>query len=184
MAFEVPSAEELKTIRAREPYRADRRRTHSVAGMMPGADGDHRADRCDHETPQDSVTRYRDRKAGVRPSPKDDPLNAIVTRCSVKGAASGPLKGKRVGVKDSVCVAGIPASGGSSVLKGHVAASDATIVGADARRGRGNRRDAEHGRLRAVRRRPHQLLRTGAQSAQPGILRGRLVVRLGGGALL
>ena len=74
------------------------------------------------------MTRYRDRKAGVRPSPKDDPLNAIVTRCSVKGAASGPLKGKRVGVKDSVCVAGIPASGGSSVLKGHVAASDATIV--------------------------------------------------------
>src|SRR5208283_4688517 len=78
--------------------------------------------------PQDSVARYHDRKAGVRPSPKDDPLNAIVTRCSVKGASSGPLKGKRVGVKDSVCVAGIPASGGSSVLKGHVAASDATIV--------------------------------------------------------
>src|SRR6266436_1493843 len=79
-------------------------------------------------TPSESVTRYRDRKAGVRPSPKDDPLNAIVTRCSVKGAPSGPLKGKRVGVKDSVCVAGIPASGGSSVLKGYVAARDATIV--------------------------------------------------------
>src|SRR5262249_11135779 len=49
-------------------------------------------------------------------------------RCSVRGASSGLLKGKRVGVKDSVCVAGIPASGGSSVLKDYVSDFDATIV--------------------------------------------------------
>src|SRR5258708_18263574 len=77
--------------------------------------------------PQESVSRYRDRKAGERPSAKDDPLNAIVTRCSVKGAESGPLQGKRVGVKDSVCVAGVPASGGWSVLQGHVASCRAPL---------------------------------------------------------
>ena len=128
MAFEIPSAEELKKI-------ARANHIELTAAELSGAarnDGGQAANPQKIDAiataPQESVTRYRHRKAGTRPAPKDDPLNAIVTQCSVKGAASGPLKGKRVGVKDSVCVAGIPASGGSSVLKGHVAASDATIV--------------------------------------------------------
>lgn len=76
----------------------------------------------------ESVTRYRDRQAGERPSRADDPLNAIVRRCRVRGAASGKLAGKRIGLKDSVCVAGIPASGGSHVLQGYTPEDDATIV--------------------------------------------------------
>ena len=128
MALPIPSAEELKKI-ARENHielRPDE--IDALESMMPAQMAI--LDQIDAiaATPNDSVTRYRDRKAGVRPSPKDDPLNAIVTRCSVKGASSGPLKGKRVGVKDSVSVANIPASGGSSVLKGYVGETDATIV--------------------------------------------------------
>ena len=128
MALPVPSAEELKKI-ARENHielRADE--LDALESMMPAQMAI--LDQIDAlaATPNESVTRYRDRKAGVRPSPKDDPLNAIVTRCNVKGASSGLLKGKRVAVKDSVSVAGIPASGGSSVLKGYVCETDATIV--------------------------------------------------------
>jgi amidase len=78
--------------------------------------------------PQPSVDRYRNRTIGLRPSPAEDPLNAIVRRVSVKGASSGPLAGKRIGVKDSVCVAGVPASAGSHVMEGYVADFDATIV--------------------------------------------------------
>ena len=128
MAFEVPTAEELKRIARANHIELTSEELAALQGMMPGQMAIFEKIDAIDIAPQESVTRYRDRKAGVRPSPKDDPLNAIVTRCVVKGAASGPLKGKRVGVKDSVCVAGIPASGGSSVLKGHVAASDATIV--------------------------------------------------------
>jgi amidase len=128
MAFEVPSADELKRIARANHIELTAEELAALQGMMPGQMEIIEELSTLTEAPQDSVTRYRDRKADVRPAPKDDPLNAIVTRCSVKGAASGPLKGKRVGVKDSVCVAGIPASGGSSVLKGHVAATDATIV--------------------------------------------------------
>jgi amidase len=78
--------------------------------------------------PQPSVTRYRDRQFGDRPSRADDPLNAIVRRCRVRGAAAGKLAGKRIGLKDSVCLAGIPASGGSHVLQGYAPDADATIV--------------------------------------------------------
>src|SRR6266852_216523 len=128
MALPVPSAEELKAIARDNHIELTPDELDALESMMPAQMAI--LDQIDAlaATPNESVTRYRDRKAGVRPSPKDDPLNAIVTRCSVKGASSGPLKGKRVGVKDSVSVAGIPASGGSSVLKGYVAESDATIV--------------------------------------------------------
>src|ERR1700720_461713 len=128
MKLEVPSAEELKRVARANHIELNDGELTALQGMMPGQMAIFEKIDAIDTAPQESVTRYRDRKAGVRPSPKDDPLNAIVTRCSVKGAPSGALKGKRVGVKDSVCVAGIPASGGSSVLKGHVAATDATIV--------------------------------------------------------
>src|SRR5215472_7418167 len=71
--------------------------------------------------PQPSMTRYPKRDAGAPMNRKDDPLNAIVRKVHVAGAASGKLKGMRIGLKDSVCVAGIPASGGSHVLQGYVA---------------------------------------------------------------
>jgi amidase len=78
--------------------------------------------------PQQSTQLYRDRQFSERPSRADDPLNAIVRRCRVRGAATGKLAGKRIGLKDSVCVAGIPASGGSHVLQGYTPDVDATIV--------------------------------------------------------
>jgi amidase len=128
MGFEAPTAEELKRIARNNHIELTPAELAALQGMMLGQMAIIEQIDAITTTPQGSASRYRDRKVGERPSPKDDPLNAIVVRCSVKGAPSGPLKGKRVGVKDSVCVAGIPASGGSSVLKGHVAEADATIV--------------------------------------------------------
>jgi amidase len=128
MAFEVPTAEELKKVARANHIELTTEELAALQAMMRGQMAILEQIDAIAAPPQDSVTRYRDRKVGARPSPKDDPFNAIVTRCSVRGASSGPLKGRRVGVKDSVCVAGIPASGGSSVLKGHIADNDATIV--------------------------------------------------------
>ena len=51
---------------------------------------------------------YHERDPGGRPNHESDPLNAIIRRCSVKGAKGGKLAGKRIGIKDNVCVAGIP----------------------------------------------------------------------------
>lgn len=67
---------------------------------------------------------------GSRPSPKDDPLNGIVRNCSVKAVdAKGPLAGKRIGIKDTVCIAGIPLTCASRLLYDYVPDIDATIVG-------------------------------------------------------
>ena len=49
-------------------------------------------------------------------------------KCDIKGAADGPLKGKRIGIKDTICVAGIPMRDGSFVLEGYVPEIDATGV--------------------------------------------------------
>ncbi len=73
---------------------------------------------------------YPERRVGERPDEKADPFNAIVRRCRVKGAASGRLAGKRIGVKDTVSVAGVPLTCGSKIFgpAGFVPDCDATIV--------------------------------------------------------
>ena len=70
------------------------------------------------------------RVPGARPSPEQDPCNGVVLTCSVKtaGAAKGPLAGKSIGIKDTVCIAGIPMSCASRLLYGFVPDIDATVI--------------------------------------------------------
>src|SRR2546423_11762120 len=68
------------------------------------------------------------RAGGYRPSAEENPLNAWYQKCSIKGAANGILAGKRIAIKDNVCVAGVPMMNGSSVLESYVPEFDATIV--------------------------------------------------------
>ena len=68
------------------------------------------------------------RDAGYRPPASENRLNAWYWKCSIKGATSGPLAGKKIAIKDNVCVAGIPMMNGSAVLEGYVPDVDATIV--------------------------------------------------------
>ncbi|MEZ5666020.1 MAG: amidase [Alphaproteobacteria bacterium] len=67
---------------------------------------------------------------GPRPEPADDPLNGVVRTCSVKAAPeiTGPLSGKAIGVKDTICVAGIPMTCASRLLYDYTPDIDATIV--------------------------------------------------------
>ena len=62
------------------------------------------------------------------PKKKDNPLNAWYVRTSLKGAASGPLKGRTVAIKDVIFVAGVPMMNGADILKGFVPDFDATVV--------------------------------------------------------
>src|SRR5947208_6827346 len=68
------------------------------------------------------------RAGSYRPGPEENPLNAWYQKCTIKGASSGILSGKRIAIKDNVCVAGVPMMNGSSVLEGYVPEFDATIV--------------------------------------------------------
>lgn len=68
------------------------------------------------------------RDPGYRPSKKDNPLNAWYWKCSIKGAKRGKLIGKKIALKDNICLAGVPMMNGSAVLEGFVPDVDATVV--------------------------------------------------------
>jgi amidase len=68
------------------------------------------------------------RTPGYRPSASENALNAWAVKTEVKGAAYGPLAGKRVVLKDNVCLAGVPMMNGASTLEGYVPDVDATVV--------------------------------------------------------
>ena len=68
------------------------------------------------------------RTSGYRPDASEDKYNAWYQKCSIKGAKRGPLLGKKIAIKDNICVAGIAMMNGTSVLEGFVPDLDATIV--------------------------------------------------------
>ena len=68
------------------------------------------------------------RAPGYRPEGPENPYNAWYYKTEVKGAPSGKLAGKRVALKDNVCLAGVPMMNGASTLEGYVPDVDATIV--------------------------------------------------------
>src|SRR4051794_40985519 len=72
--------------------------------------------------------RYPRRDVGHRPTGEDNPSNGWTWRCSIPGAPEGLLAGRTVGVKDNVCVAGIPMLNGSPIMEGYVPREDATVV--------------------------------------------------------
>src|SRR5918911_2174586 len=68
------------------------------------------------------------RSSGYQPTPEENPLSAWYWKCSIKGAGSGPLSGKRFAIKDNICVAGIPMMNGSATVEGYTPEFDATVV--------------------------------------------------------
>jgi amidase len=65
---------------------------------------------------------------GYRPVGDENPSNGWAWKCSIQGAPDGPLAGRTVGVKDNVCVAGVPMLNGSPIMEGYVPREDATVV--------------------------------------------------------
>ncbi|MGD0134271.1 MAG: amidase [Bryobacteraceae bacterium] len=85
------------------------------------------ADRVAKAVPPPPPPKYGPRES-TRPPAADNPLGAWYVTASIKGAPSGPLAGKKIAVKDNVCVAGLPMMNGSKVLEGFVPSLDATVV--------------------------------------------------------
>ncbi len=97
----------------------------SFRNLMDGVLASYR--RLDQFAEPTLPVKYR-RDPGYRPPASENRLNAWYWKCSIRGAPSGPLAGKKIAIKDNVCVAGIPMMNGSDVLEGYVPDVDATIV--------------------------------------------------------
>lgn len=68
------------------------------------------------------------RTPGYRPGAAENKMNAWAVKSEVRGAPHGPLSGKRVVLKDNICLAGVPMMNGASTLEGYVPDVDATVV--------------------------------------------------------
>jgi amidase len=78
--------------------------------------------------PDDKPAVKYPRDGGWRPTPAENPLGAWYVKTAIKGAAGGKLLGRRVALKDNVCLAGVPMMVGAGFLDGSIPDIDATIV--------------------------------------------------------
>jgi amidase len=63
-----------------------------------------------------------------RPQGDENRHGAWYVKTAIKGAPGGKLAGRRVALKDNVCLAGVPMMIGANVLEGYVPDVDATVV--------------------------------------------------------
>ncbi len=68
------------------------------------------------------------RSPGRFPDLSENPLNAWYVKTEIPGAPDGPLQGRRIALKDTICLAGVPMMNGSPVMEGYTPEIDATIV--------------------------------------------------------
>ena len=126
MGIRRPTADDLRRLAADNYFELSDEELAAFQDLIP--DMFTPFDRLEQMPMPRAALKYHDRDPGYRPSREQDPYNAIVRRCMVRGASSGKLAGKRFGLKDIACIAGIPMSCGSLVMQGYVPDIDATIV--------------------------------------------------------
>src|ERR1700724_2527434 len=68
------------------------------------------------------------RTSGYRPEGEENKYGAWAVKISIKGAKNGKLAGKKVAVKDTYALAGVPLTNGASVLEGYVPEFDAPVI--------------------------------------------------------
>jgi amidase len=126
MSIEHPSRDDLERLaRSFELTLTDDEMAAFDALFAPTAAGYERLDELGDET---LGVKYPREDLGSRPAPGEYESDGWVWRCSIPGAAEGPLAGRTVGIKDNACVAEIPMLNGSPVMEGYVPTEDATVV--------------------------------------------------------
>src|ERR1700686_2439489 len=68
------------------------------------------------------------RGPGYRPQGEENRYGAWYVKTPIKGPSSGKLAGRRIALKDNVCLAGVPMMIGADIFEGYVPDVDATIV--------------------------------------------------------
>lgn len=125
MPVRLPSVDQLLEIAQSFGMRLAREDAASFRGLMAGSVAAY--DRLD-QLPEPKLPVRYPRLPGYRPGPEENPFNAWYWKTEIKGSESGVLAGKKVAVKDNICVAGVPMMNGSQVLEGYVPEIDATVV--------------------------------------------------------
>src|SRR2546425_7511245 len=76
----------------------------------------------------DEVPVVTEQRTFSRPGPDENRYGAWYVKTSIKRSNAGKLAGRRIALKDNVCLAGVPMMIGASILQGYVPEVDATVV--------------------------------------------------------
>jgi amidase len=77
----------------------------------------------------DDVPEIKYQRGGFyRPEGEENKHGAWIAKAHIKGASQGKLAGKKVAVKDTYALAGVPLTNGASVLEGFVPEFDAPVI--------------------------------------------------------
>jgi len=121
----VPTREQLGEVAAELGFsftEADLAAHHEA--LRPAFEAYNQLDRMADELPPVSYPRL----PGRRPSPEENRHGAWYVKTEVQGGASGKLRGKKIALKDNICLAGVPMMNGASTMEGYVPDIDATVV--------------------------------------------------------
>jgi len=92
--------------------------------LLPAFEAYNQLDQMPDELPPVSYPRL----PGRRPPPKENRHGAWYVKTEIPGAASGKLKGKKVALKDNICLAGVAMMNGASTMEGYVPDIDSTVA--------------------------------------------------------
>lgn len=95
-----------------------------LAALTPNIAAYNVIDRLPDEKPAVTYPRM----PGYRPSGDENAHGAWHIKTTVQGAPKGKLSGKKVVLKDNICLAGVPMMNGASTLEGYIPDVDATVV--------------------------------------------------------
>jgi amidase len=125
MPVRPPSTEQLQEIANSFGMTLSAKDAESFRGLMAGSiDSYNRLD----ELAEPKLPVKYPRAPGYRPAPEENRYNAWYWKTNIVGASDGILAGKKVAIKDNICVAGVPMMNGSRWLEGYVPDEDATVV--------------------------------------------------------
>ena len=121
-----PTADEIRYLASMEYMSLTDQETRDLELLIDGYMN--WLDRLDDLPMPQLEVKYQERDKGYRPTPEEDPYNVFIRKCLVKGASEGKLAGKSAGLKDNICVAGIPMTNGSRLIPNYIPDIDATVV--------------------------------------------------------
>src|ERR1700722_9981849 len=125
MTFKLPSTDQVRKLGEDLGMELTAEYANSVINFMtPFAASYRELDALADEVPP---VKYP-RAAYYRPQGEENKYNAWLVKTSIKGAKSGKLAGKKVAIKDTYSIAGLPLTNGASVLEGLVPGFDASVV--------------------------------------------------------
>ena len=126
MTIRRPTTQDLRRLAEVNHFEITDAEMEAFEAMIPGLFDSY--DALAQMPEERAPLRYTSRNLGSRPSPEEDPYNAILRRVTIRGATGGKLTGKRIGLKNNICVAGFPMTCASLILEHYIPESDATIV--------------------------------------------------------